>query len=148
DTPTVPRRMADIGRELHVPLIAALAYYLGAHAAFIVGTLSDKIFAPFWPPNIVLLCALLLSPYRRWWLVILAIFPAHVIAEVGVGMHTPQLLVAFASNCMVATMSAVALRHWRSKPRWFGSLRDTCLYLAVTTLASPALSAVVGAFVP
>lgn len=147
-TPTLPRRMIDVGRELHVPLIAALVYYLGAQAAFVVGTLSDKIFAPFWPPNIVLLCALLLSPYRRWWLIILAVFPAHVIAEIGVGMHTPQLLVAFASNVMVATMSAAALRHWRSKPRWFGSLRDTCLYLAVTTVASPALSAVVGAFVP
>lgn len=146
--PTLPRRMAGIGRELYVPLIAALAYYLGAQAAFIVGTLSDKIFAPFWPPNIVLLCALLSSPYRRWWLIILTIFPAHVIAEVGVGMHTPQLLVAFASNCMVAMISAAALRYWRREARWFGSLRETCLYLAVTTLASPALSALIGAFVP
>jgi len=147
-TPTPLRRMIDTGRELHAPLIAAFAYYLGAQAAFVVGTLSDKIFAPFWPPNIVLLCALLLSPYRRWWLVILAVFPAHVVAEIGVGMHAPQLMVAFASNVMVATVSAAALRRWRREPRWFGSLRDTCLYLAVTTLASPALSAVVGAFVP
>ena len=44
-----PRRMADrlvrrltgFGRELHVPLITALAYYAGAEAAFFVGTLSD-----------------------------------------------------------------------------------------------------------
>ena len=90
--------MADFGRELHVPLIVALAYYLGAEAAFFVGTLSDKIFAPFWPPNIVLFCALLLSPYRRWWLFILAVFPAHVLAEVRVGMGAAQLLVAFATN--------------------------------------------------
>src|SRR3954447_6539283 len=91
------------------PFLLAAAYYLGAQAAFAVGTLSDKIFAPFWPPNIVLLCALLLSPYRRWWLIILAVFPAHVIAEIGVGMHAPQLMVAFVSNCMVAMMSAAAL---------------------------------------
>jgi PAS domain S-box-containing protein len=147
-TPTPERRMAEIGRELHIPLIAALAYYLGAEAAFVVGTLSDKIFAPFWPPNIVLLCALARSPYRRWWLVILAVFPAHVIAEIGIGMSAPQLMVAFASNCMVAIISAAALRHWRREARWFGSLRDTCLYLAVATVASPAVSALVGAFVP
>ena len=58
----LPQRLADFRRELNGPLIAALAYYLGAEAAFFVGTLSDKIFAPFWPPNIVLFCALLLSP--------------------------------------------------------------------------------------
>ena len=82
----IPHRMADFGRELHVPLAVALIYYLGAEAAFFVGTLSDKIFAPFWPPNIVLFCALLLSPYQRWWLFILAVFPAHVLAELRVGM--------------------------------------------------------------
>src|SRR5438309_11385756 len=58
------------------PILVALAYYLGAEAAFGVGTLSDRIFAPFWPPNIVLLCALLLLPPRRWWIVLAAALPA------------------------------------------------------------------------
>ena len=71
-TPAMPKRIADAARPLYCPLITAVAYYLGAEAAFVVGTLSDKIFAPFWPPNIVLLCALLFSPYQRWWLIILA----------------------------------------------------------------------------
>ncbi len=34
-------------------LIVAIAYYIGAELAFLIGTLSDKIFAPFWPPNVV-----------------------------------------------------------------------------------------------
>ena len=42
--------------------IVAIAYYLGAEIAFLIGTLSDRIFAPFWPPNIVLFCALLVTP--------------------------------------------------------------------------------------
>ena len=46
--------------------IVAIAYYLGAEIAFLIGTLSDKIFAPFWPPNIVLFCALLITPPRQW----------------------------------------------------------------------------------
>ena len=33
-------------------VIVAIAYYLGAEIAFLIGTLSDRIFAPFWPPNI------------------------------------------------------------------------------------------------
>ncbi len=77
--------------------------YLGAQAAFrSSATLSDKIFAPFWPPNIVLLCALLLSPYRRWWLGHSCGLSGHVIAEIGMGMHAPQLMVAFMGNVMVA----------------------------------------------
>jgi PAS domain S-box-containing protein len=146
--PAIPQRMADVGRELHAPLIAALAYYLGAEAAFFVGTLSDKIFAPFWPPNIVLLCALLLTPYRRWWLFILAVFPAHVLAELRVGMGAAQLLVAFATNCAVAVISAAALRRTVGGPPWFGSLRNACVYVAITAVASPAVVALAGAFVP
>lgn len=46
--------------------IVAIAYYLGAEIAFLIGTLSDRIFAPFWPPNIVLFCALLVTPPRQW----------------------------------------------------------------------------------
>jgi PAS domain S-box-containing protein len=142
------RHLAGFGRELHVPLIAALAYYAGAEAAFFVGTLSDKIFAPFWPPNIVLFCALLLSPYRRWWLFILAVFPAHVLAEIRVGMDTLQLLVAFVTNCAVAAANAAALRRMIGGPPWFGSLRNACLYILVTAVVSPAVVALGGAFVP
>jgi PAS domain S-box-containing protein len=148
----IPRRMlnrlSDFGRELPVTLITALAYYAGAEAAFFVGTLSDKIFAPFWPPNIVLLCALLFSPYRRWWLIVLAVLPAHVLAEVRVGMGPSQLLVAFATNCAVAMANAAALRRMVGGPPWFGSLRNACVYVCVTAVVTPAIVALGGAFVP
>src|SRR5689334_2523043 len=128
-TPTLaasgfPHRTADFGWTLRALAVAAVAYYLAAEAAFFVGTLSDKIFAPFWPPNIVLLCALLLSPYRRWWLFVLAVFPAHALAEIRVGMGATQLLVAFATNCAMAMANAAALRWVIGGPPWFGSLRN------------------------
>src|SRR5690348_9732577 len=77
---SVPIQMARLHRvgfdnDLGGALLLAIAYYLGAEAAFFVGTLSDKIFAPFWPPNVILLCALLFSPMRRWWLFVCAAFP-------------------------------------------------------------------------
>src|SRR6266571_7638978 len=86
------------------PVFMALAYYLGAQAAFSIGTLSDRIFAPFWPPNIILFCALALVPKSQWWIYIAAAFPAHVIAE---PMPAAQSLVAFGSNCLVAILSAL-----------------------------------------
>src|SRR5215475_9389920 len=98
-SPSVRLRLPKNLITSQAPILVSLAYYLGAEAAFYIGTLSDRIFAPFWPPNIVLFCTLLLVPRRRWWLYIAAAFPAHVIAEIGVGMPVAQLLVAFLTNC-------------------------------------------------
>ncbi len=130
------------------PLLVAALYLLGAETAFLIGTLSDRIFAPFWPPNVVLFCALLLVPPRLWWLYLLAAFPAHVITELGVGMPIPQMLVAFVTNCAVAVLNAGATRYFLGPLPWFDSLRKACLYVAITAVASPALVALGGAFVP
>src|SRR5207253_3750458 len=134
--------------SLQGPALVALIYFLGAEAAFYIGTLSDQIFALFWPPNVVLFCALLIAPQRRWWLYIAAAFPAHVIAELGVGMPAPQLLVAFATNCMVALLNAYCIRRLIGGPPWFGTFHAAFVYIAITAGLSPALSALGGAFVP
>ena len=109
-------RRDDLPKTIRNSFIAAIAYYLGAEIAFWIGTLSDKIFAPFWPPNIVLFCALLMVPPRQWWIFILAAFPAHVAAELQVGMPTGQLLVAFATNCAVAVINAFAVQRLLVEP--------------------------------
>ena len=134
--------------SLQGPALVALAYYLGAQAAFYIGTLSDQIFALFWPPNVILFCALVAVPQRRWWLYIAAVFPAHVIAEHGVGMPIPQMLVAFATNCMVALLNAYAVRRFVGDPPWFGSFQKACIYIVITAGISPGVSAFGGAFVP
>src|SRR5262245_36193847 len=132
---------------LSAPLLVAVAYYLGAEAAFYIGTLSDRIFAPFWPPNVVLFCALLLAAERRWWLFIAAAFPAHVVAELGIGMPAGQLLVAFVTNCMVAALNAFALRRLVNGPPWLADLRRASVFIFITAAISPAVSALGGAFV-
>jgi signal transduction histidine kinase len=134
--------------EWQAPLLLAVAYFVGAEAAFYIGTLSDKIFAPFWPPNIILFFALLLVPERRWWLFIAASFPAHAVAELAVGMPVGQMLVAFATNCMVALLNAIAVRHLLHGPPWLADLRKASLYILITAGISPAISALGGAFMP
>jgi signal transduction histidine kinase len=146
--PAAHSRLLHVASSLRAPLVLALAYYLGAEAAFYFGTLSDKIFALFWPPNVILFCALLLVPKRRWPVFIAAAFLAHVVAEVRIGMHATQLLMAFATNCMVALVSAVAVRRLLGGPPWFGTLRKACIYILIAAGASPAIAALGGAFVP
>ena len=142
-TPRLPAELATLG----FPLAVAVAYWLGAQAAFLVGTLSDKIFAPFWPPNVILLAALLTTPVRHWPLYVIACFPAHVAAELGVGMGWPQLWVAFATNCMVALVSAASLRVLFPGRFVIRSFDTALFYVLVAAIGSPAISALGGAFV-
>src|SRR4026207_2488334 len=127
--------------------IVAIAYYLGAEIAFLIGTLSDRIFAPFWPPNVVLFCALLLAPPRQWWIYIAAALPAHMLAELGVGMPIPPLIVAFATCCLVALANALPVGQLLVGPPGFGTIRKTIIYVLVTAFLSPAFCALGGAFV-
>ena len=112
-----------------MPLLVGLAYYLGAQFAFLIGTLSDQVFALFWPPNVILFCALLFRPWREWLTLIAAAFVAHVAAEVGVGMAVPQLLVAFVTNCLVALLNAYAVRRLLDPPPWLGTFRRMGTYI-------------------
>jgi signal transduction histidine kinase len=146
--PSLLSRARRLKVPLQGPLLVALAYLLGAEVAFYIGTLSDQIFALFWPPNVVLFCALMIAPQREWWLYIVAAFLAHVVAELGVGMPALQLLVAFATNCMVALLNAYAVRRFVGDPPWFGNFRKASIYIVITAGTAPAVSALGGAFVP
>jgi integral membrane sensor domain MASE1 len=129
------------------PIVFAIAYYLGAEAAFRIGTLSDKIFAPFWPPNVFLFLALVVVSYRWWPLYILAGFPPHVLAETGVGMGWIQLLVAFGTNCMVAMLSAFGIRVLLPQNGRLGNFHSAMAYVLIAAVGSPAICALGGAFV-
>ena len=129
------------------PILVGVAYYLGAEAAFLIGTLSDQIFAPFWPPNAILFCALVFVPYRRWPNYIAAVLPAHVIAELSIGMDWTQLFVAFATNSMVALLCALGLRWLLGTPPYFNSLQRAVSYALITAVCAPGVSALGGAFV-
>ena len=107
------------------PLLVGVVYYLGAEAAFLIGTLTDKIFAPFWPPNAILFCALALVPYRRWPHYIIAVVPApslfRSLRRGAVGSF--QVFVAFATNILVALLNAFGLRSLLGPPPWLNSFR-------------------------
>jgi PAS domain S-box-containing protein len=141
-------RLAAAALAARGPLLVAIAYLVGAESAFLVGTLSDRIFAPFWPPNVILFGALLLAPTSRWWLYVLAAGPAHVISELHVGMAPLPMAVAFATNCAIALMSAFAVRWLIKETSRRETLKKAAIYVLVTALVSPALVAFGGAFVP
>src|SRR2546430_3955938 len=66
------------GRMALVALSVAVAYYAGAYAGFMLRFPGSPL-SVIWPPNAILLAALLLVPTRRWWMVLLAVLPAHLL---------------------------------------------------------------------
>jgi len=142
------RSIEDVQYLLQITLLTFFAYLVSAELGFFVGTLSDKIFAPFWPPNIVLLSALLLVRPGWRWISIVAAFSAHVIAETRIGMPATQLMAAFATNFAVAALSAAAIQRQLRTGPLFATFRDTVNFVAIVGFICPAVVALAGAFVP
>ena len=75
----VPRVVFD-SSTIKTCLLVFAGYYLGAKIGFAL-TFRPHPVSVLWPPNAVLLAALLLTPVRIWWIVLLAAFPAHLAVQ-------------------------------------------------------------------
>jgi len=62
----------------------AAGYYIGANLGIIL-RLPPATPSVMRPPNAILTATLLLAPPRRWPIYLLAAFPAHLAAELGLG---------------------------------------------------------------
>ena len=87
-------------------LAVAIAYYVGAKVAFWVGTLS-YFFAPLWPPNMILFCALLQAPYRHWGIYIAAALPDWSLAMVVHALQALRGMALVAAATLVAELGDI-----------------------------------------
>ena len=79
-------------RLLTVGLLVGAAYYIGSLIGFAL-TFPDSAVSVLWPPNAIVFTALLLMPIRRWWVVLLGVFPVHIAVQLQSGV--PILLILF-----------------------------------------------------
>lgn len=122
-------------------LLVAVSYFLGARAGFAL-TSENAPVALLWPPNAVLLAALLLSPQRAWPVLIAAALPAHVLAEMSAQVSLPMMLCWFVSNVTEALIGAVAIRGYLHRVPQFDRFHDFVVFL----IAAPLLGTFVSSF--
>jgi PAS domain S-box-containing protein len=128
------------------PVACGLAYFLAAH----LGRLLAFPFAPvsaLWAPNAILLAALLLAPYRRWWRYLLAVLPFHVLAQLPV---FPLSLVAihYAFNCGEAVLGAYLILRLSKEPQRFDRLQTMTVLVVFAAFLAPLLTSLLtGAFI-
>jgi PAS domain S-box-containing protein len=124
-------------------LIFGVAYYLAYKYA---NTASSQSGAPFWLPDPVLLCALLLSRTRMWPLYIAATLPIRLLVAVDPRLPLWFLLAAFVNDSLKGVIAAVLIRRaMRGRTIPFDSLDELWAYGLAAVIIAPALSGVAGA---
>ena len=122
-------------RTLRAVVIVALAYYVGVRVGLAL-TMRPSPVSTLWPPNAILTAALLLTPARAWWTVLLAALPAHVAGELPGGIPLTMVLCWFISNASEALIGAGAMRLLEPVPR-LDSFRRVTVFLVTCVFFAP-----------
>jgi PAS domain S-box-containing protein len=127
-------------RSLVIFEFAFFIAYAGATA------MSQRTGSPFWLPDSVLLCALLLSRPRNWWIYLVAPLPLRLLVVLPPDTPTWFVWAASANDSLKALLAAAVLRRVLcGRAVRFDSLHDFWIYLAATAALTPALSGFAGA---
>jgi PAS domain S-box-containing protein len=130
---------ALLRRTIVIALVASAGYYLTAKIGFAF-TLQPGSVSALWMPNSILLAALLLTPSRSWWAVLLAALPAHFAAELQSGVPVAMVLSWFISNSVQALIGAVSINTLVDAPVRFDSFRHLTIFLIFGAFLAPFLS--------
>ncbi len=139
-----PRTLKSFGASFEWRLVGIgfwvfAGYYLGCKIGFAL-TLTPHPVSVLWPPNSVLVAALLLTPPRIWGFVLLAAFPAHWAAQLQ--SHVPPLMILcwFVSNSCEALVGAGLTRYLVGGPIRFATLRNVGIFCVCVVFVGPFLS--------
>jgi integral membrane sensor domain MASE1 len=120
-------------------LLVAVGYYLATRVGFAF-TLQPHPISTLWPPNALLMAALLLMPASSWGWLLAAALPAHLLAELQSGVPLAMVLGWYASNCSEALIGAAMVRAFVPMPVRLDSLRSAGILIVCGGLAAPLLS--------
>ena len=126
------------GRTLRVMAVVAVAYYIGVRVGLAL-TMKTQPVSTLWPPNAILFAALLLTPTRAWWLMLLAALPAHLAGELSHGIPITMVLCWYISNSAEALIGAGVMRRFERNPR-LDTFRRVVNFLLAGVFLSPFLS--------
>jgi signal transduction histidine kinase len=140
----VIRRVARVSRLGSRVLLVCAGYYVGAVIGISVGFPPIGI-STIWPPNAVVLAALLLEPPRVWWVYLAAALPMHLHAATSFqpGVTLPVALCQFAGNAVHIVVGAAAVRFAVGAPPRFDSLRGMAAFVLLAGIAATAIACTV-----
>jgi PAS domain S-box-containing protein len=126
-------------RLIFAALLTSVGYYVGSLIGFTL-TFQPHPVSVLWPPNSILLAALLLAPPRAWGVLLLATLPAHIVSQFQSHVPLPMMFCYFISNSCEAIIGAAGTRYFIRGQVRFDSLRDTVIFCVFGALVGPFLS--------
>lgn len=123
-------------KPIFYAVLTAAAYYFGAKLGFNLKPGSFPI-SILWPPNAILFAALLLAPVRTWWLILLAVLPAHLAVQLLGGVPVLRSVGWFISNISEALLGAILLRKYCKIAICFNSLSGIGRFLLLAVIIPP-----------
>jgi two-component system sensor histidine kinase UhpB len=126
-------RVDKMAHAAFAALLVGSGYYIGAKIGFAL-TFQPNPVSTLWPPNAILLSALLLSRTRVWWFLLLAAFPAHLLVQINQDIPMTMILCWFISNCSEALIGASIFRYLAKSELRFDSTHHVSLFILVAFL--------------
>jgi signal transduction histidine kinase len=117
-------------------LLVGISYYVGTRIGF-AWTPPGRPISTFWPPNAILLAALLLTPRRAWWTLFLAVLPAHMFAQLEIGVPVWTAAGWFITNSFEAFIGAYCITKFSDSRRRLDSVRGVFVFVVFGVLVAP-----------
>jgi PAS domain S-box-containing protein len=119
-----------------------MAFYAAYHYGM---SFSRTIASPFWFPDVVLLCALLLNRPRNWWIYIIGALPIRLFSSVAHGVPIWFLLATFAIDSGKGVLVAWGIQRFIGYRIRLQSVKELGIFCLIAVLLVPALAAFAGA---
>jgi signal transduction histidine kinase len=113
-----------------------ISYYIGTQVGF-AWTPMGQPNSTFWPANAILLAAFLLAPRRTWWILLLAVLPAHMIAQLQAGVPLWTAVGWFITNTSEALIGAFWITRLSDPKNTLDSVRGVFVFIVFGVLLAP-----------
>jgi two-component system sensor kinase FixL len=123
-------------RVVAASVALSIAYYVGVQVG-VAFTQELHAISLVWPPNAIVLAALLLAPRRTWAWLIAAVLPVHLYAQLSSGVPLAMSLCWYVSNMAEALLGAVIITTVLGRIPRFGVVRDASVFLIGGVLVAP-----------
>ena len=124
----------------------SLAYYATAvavYASLMIPSLPSM--AVLWPPNVLLFVAFLLTPARRWPLIIVFALLTQLAVAATMSIPFGRSLGMFTGNLSQPILAAAILRRLGYREHMLGTLKGVTAFVVVAVIGAPALASIVSA---
>jgi signal transduction histidine kinase len=140
-------RLVALARSPAVGALAtAVAYWIGTQVGLLL-TPAGLAVSLMWPPNAILLAALLLAPVSYWPWYVTAILPVHLMTQVLHGIPLVTSTGWFLTNMTEALLGAFLLRRLRSARELFQTFTGVLLFLSIAVIGAAGVTSFLDAAV-